>query len=184
MNIVSWKEILDFWFDPDHLPLHFEENKEFDEKIRSKFLDTWKAGSEGLLVDWRKNIKGRLAEIIVLDQFSRNLWRNDIRTYTQDKMAIALAQEVVNHPDYDTLSKVEKRYILLPFMHSESLDLHDWAQQYFEELGDEEFIYYEKMHREVLEKFGRYPYQNKDLGRKSTPEELKALEENKDGFYS
>lgn len=184
MGVVTWKEVIDFWFDPEHLPLHFVEDEEFDEMIRSKFLDTWKAASEGLLVDWRKNIKGRLAEIIVLDQFSRNLWRNDIRTYTQDKMAIALAQEVVNHPNYNQLSTVEKKYILLPFMHSESLELHDWANKYYVELGDEELMYYEKLHREVLEEFGRYPYQNKDLGRESTPEELKVLEEKDGKFYS
>lgn len=184
MTIVNYKDVLDFWFNPKNIEFQFAEDPDFDEKIRVKFLDTWKKASEGLLVDWRKDIKGRLAEIIVLDQFSRNLWRNDIRTYTQDKMAIALAQEVVNHPDYDKLSKEEKTFILLPFMHSESLELHNWANKYFEELGDEDTIYFEKLHRQVLEEFGRYPYQNKDLGRKSTPEELKALEENKDGFYS
>lgn len=184
MAVATWKEVLDFWFDPKHLPLHFDENQEFDELIRTKFLDTWKAASEGLLVDWRKNIKGRLAEIIVLDQFSRNLWRNNIRTYTQDKMAIALAQEALNHPDYHKLSTLEKRYILLPFMHSESLELHDWAYKYFEELEDEEFMYYEMLHRQVLERFGRYPYQNEDLGRESTPEELAYIKEKGGRFYS
>lgn len=151
MNIVNWKDVIDFWFHPDNVPLHFSEDAEFDEKIRKKFSDTWNAGSEVFLFPWRENIKGRLAEIIVLDQFSRNLWRNDIRTYTQDKMAIALAQEVVHHPDYDQLSVEEKRYILLPFMHSESLELHDWARQHFEALNDENFMYYENMHRAVLE---------------------------------
>ena len=184
MNIVQWEEIIDFWFDPDNMNLHFAEDENFDNKIRERFLDTWKAGAEGLLVDWRDNIKGRLAEIIVLDQFSRNLWRNDIRTYTQDKMAIVLSQEVLNHPDYNKLSKSEKKYILLPFMHSESLEIHKYAQKYFEELDDEDFMYYEKLHRNILERFGRYPYQNKDLGRESTPEELQSLEDNKDGFYS
>ena len=183
--LVKWQNVIDFWFDPKHVPLHFQENEDFDKKICSLFLETWKAGSQGLLVDWRKDIKGRLAEIIVLDQFSRNLWRNDIRTYTQDKMAIALAQELVNHPQYKDLSKDEKKYVLLPFMHSESLELHDWAYKYFLELGDEDTLYFEDMHRQVLEKFGRYPYQNKDLGRESTPEELKILEEKKDiGFYN
>jgi len=184
MAVVTWKEVIDFWFDTEHVPLHFVENHEFDELIRTKFLDTWKAGAEGLLVGWRENIKGRLAEIIVLDQFSRNLWRNDIRTYTQDKMAIALAQEALNHPCYHELSTLEKRYILLPFMHSESLELHDWAYKYFKELGDEEFMYYEMLHREVLERFGRYPYQNEDLGRESTPEEVEYIKEKGGRFYS
>ncbi|HZK00045.1 MAG TPA: DUF924 family protein [Tissierellaceae bacterium] len=184
MAITSWEEVLEFWFDPKHIPIHFDEVDDFDELIREKFLDTWEAGSEGLLVDWRKNIKGRLAEIIVLDQFSRNLFRNDIRTYTQDKMAIALAQEVVTHPEYDSLSVMEKKYILLPFMHSESLKLHDWALKYYEELGDDNLMYFEKLHRDVLEKFGRYPYQNDDLGRESTAEELEWLEKKGDKIYS
>lgn len=184
MTNINYKEVLDFWFNPEHTPLHFAEDEKFDEKIRDRFLNTWKKGSEGLLVDWRDTIKGRLAEIIVLDQFSRNLWRNNIKTYTQDKMAIALSQEVVKHPDYDKLSDPEKNFILLPFMHSESLELHNWANKYYEELGDEKLIYFEKLHRAVLEEFGRYPYQNNDLGRESTPEELKVLEAKKDGFYS
>lgn len=182
--VANWKDVIKFWFDPEHIPLHFEENEHFDEKIRSQFLDTWKYASEGLLVDWRKDIKGRLAEIIVLDQFSRNLWRNDIRTYTQDKMAIVLAQEVVNHPKYNNLSTIEKKFILLPFMHSESLELHDWAYKYFLDLGDENTLFFENEHRKVLERFGRYPYQNIDLGRESTFEELHILEEKKDGFYN
>ena len=132
-----------------------------DLKIRDRFLKTWEKGSQGLLVDWRDSIEGRLAEIIILDQFSRNLWRDDIKTYTQDKMAIALAQEAVNHPDYNRLSHDQKRFILLPFMHSESLELHDWADKYYKELGDESLIYFENLHRDVLEEFGRYPYQNK-----------------------
>lgn len=180
MNIVTYEEVLDFWFDPENMALHFDENAEFDKKIRDKFLNTWEAGKEGLLVDWRKDIRGRLAEIIVLDQFSRNLFRGDIRTYTQDKIAIALAQEVVNHPEYDSLSKDEKRFILLPFMHSESLELHDWALRYFEDLEDDHTMHFEELHRGVLEKYGRYPYQNEDLGRKSTPEELEYL---KDPLY-
>ena len=181
---INYREVIDFWFHPEHVELHFAEDKNFDEKIRDRFLKTWKIASQGLLVTWRDTIEGRLAEIIVLDQFSRNLWRDDIRTYTQDKMAIVLAQEAVEHPDYDKLSADEKKFILLPFMHSESLELHDWADKHYKELGDQNLIYFEKLHRDVLEKFGRYPYQNKDLGRESTPEELKILQEKKDGFYS
>lgn len=184
MADVDYKDILDFWFDSENIPLHFAEDEELDKKIRERFIHTWERASEGLLVHWRETLKGRLAEIIILDQFSRNLWRNDIRTYTQDKMAIALAQEALKHPDYDKLESYEKRFILLPFMHSESLELHDWADKYYKELGDEELIYFENLHRDVLNKFGRYPYQNKDLGRESTPQELQALEDNKDGFYS
>lgn len=184
MTTKTWEDVLDFWFDPEHVPLHYDESNTFDQKIRDNFLETWEQGAQGLLVEWRKNIRGRLAEIIVLDQFSRNLWREDIKTYTQDKMAIALAQEALAHPDYNALSKEEKHFILLPFMHSESLDLHNWAKPHFEAVGDENLLHFEKLHREVLEEFGRYPYQNKDLGRESTAAEKKVLEEKEGHFYS
>lgn len=184
MNNVNYEDILYFWFEPEHAELHFAESDEFDREISDKFLETWNRASEGLLVDWRNSVHGRLAEIIVLDQFSRNIWRDDIKTYSQDKMAIALAQELLIHPDYNKLTKDQKRFVLLPFMHSESLELHDWANKYYEDLGDEDLNYFGKMHRDVLEEFGRYPYQNKVLGRESTPEEKKVLQERKDGFYS
>lgn len=184
MKERNWQEVLDFWFDPDNIGKHFDSDPDFDNEIRDKFLQVWEDAGQGLLVHWRSHIKGRLAEIIVLDQFSRNMWRGDARSYSQDKMALALAQEVVNHPDYDHLNSDEKRFILLPFMHSESLELHDWADQHYQALGDENLIFFEKLHVDVLKEFGRYPYRNEDLGRESSPAELKALEENKDGFYA
>lgn len=179
----TWKDVLDFWFDPAHVPLHFAEEPAFDEKIREQFLETWERASEGLLMDWRESLPGRLAEIIVLDQFSRNLFRRDIRTYTQDKMAIALAQEAIKHPGYPALSPDEKRFILLPFMHSESLALHAWARPLFESMGDENTLYFEKLHEDVLRRFGRYPYQNEDLGRISTKEEEIYLKEKAGRHY-
>lgn len=180
----TYKDVLEFWFDEKHIPLHFAEEKDFDEKIKKEFLETWKRAKEGLLVNWRENIYGRLAEIIVLDQFSRNLFREDIRTYTQDKMAIALAQEALKCEDYNNLDSKEKKFILLPFMHSESTELHDWSYKYYEDLDDENTLYFEDKHREILDRFGRYPYQNEDLNRESTEEEKKWLEEKDGDFFS
>ncbi len=179
----DYNDVLNFWFAPEHIEKQFDEDDDFDKLIEEEFLETWERAKEGLLVDWRKSAKGRIAEIIVLDQFSRNMFRHDIRTYTQDKMAIALAQELVLSSDYDELSDDEKKFVLLPFMHSESLELHNWARPHFEDLGGDT-LHFEDAHLEVLKKFGRYPYQNYDLNRESTPEEIEALKENKDGFYT
>lgn len=176
------QRVLDFWFDPETIPKQFAEGPDFDQEIREKFLDLWEKGAEGLLVDWRSTVEGRLAEIIVLDQFSRNLFRRDIRTYTQDKMAIALAQELINHPDYEKLPKDWRPFSLLPFMHSESLELHTWARPLFE-AGDENTLYFEDLHLEVLKRFGRYPYQNQDLGRDNTPEEEAYIKEKAGRYY-
>ncbi|MCF1620482.1 DUF924 domain-containing protein [Tetragenococcus koreensis] len=184
MSIVNHEKVLEFWFDPQTIPMHFTDDHYFDEIIRERFLETWELACEGLLVEWRATIQGRLAEIIVLDQFSRNLWRENENAYNQDRMAVILAQEGVNHPDYNKLTQKEKKFLIMPFMHSESLALHDWALKYFQELGLDDTLRFENLHRELLEKFCRYPYRNNVLGRESTPEELKALEISKYGFYS
>lgn len=183
MTMKTYKEVLDFWFDPNHVLLQFAENEDFDERIREEFLKTWELAKEGLLVSWRENIWGRLAEIIVLDQFSRNLFRRDIRTYTQDKMAIALAQEALALESYEELSKDEKKFILLPFMHSESLALHEWAYPHYLALDDPATLYFEDKHKAILERFGRYPYQNQDLGRESTEEEKQFLAEKQGDYF-
>lgn len=90
----------------------------------------------------------------------------------------------MNHPEYENLSIAEKKFILLPFMHSESVALHDWSMVYFQSLGDEKTLYVEKKHRAILDEFGRYPYQNEDLGRESTPNEKKFLSEKNGRYFS
>ena len=126
----DYKDVLEFWFSPENRDKHFEVNEDFDELIRKNFFAIWEKGKEGMLVDWRDTARGRLAEIIVLDQFSRNMFRNDVRSYSQDSMAVVLAQELVKMKEYNTFSDDEKRYVLLPFMHSESLSLHRWARPF------------------------------------------------------
>lgn len=176
-TIIHYQEILDFWFDPAHVPFHFANSKEFDQKIEDLFLETWQQGAQGLLYPWRETISGRLAEIIVLDQFSRNLWRGDGRSFAQDQMAVILAQEAVVHKNYEVLPKERKRFILMPFMHSEILEIHRAFRPYFEALEEDLTLEFEKKHYQVLEDFGRYPTRNQALGRPSTEEEKKILEE-------
>lgn len=169
------ESVLKFWFDPKNVPYHFEENPEFDEEIRVKFSDLFERAYKGLLWPWRVTIFGRLAEVIILDQFSRNLFRGDGKSYSQDKMALILSQEIISHGDYDLLNQEEKKFALMPFMHSEDIEIHHMGLPYFEELGDELTLEYARSHMEILEKFGRYPFRNEALGRESTPEELKAF---------
>ncbi len=168
-----YEEILKFWFDPKNMPYHFAENNAFDREIRDRFLKIHDRACQGLLWDWRKTVRGRLAEIIVLDQFSRNLYRNDKRSYTQDKMALVLAQELRSNEQFDQLTTDEKKFALMPFMHSENIEIHRMTLPYFEALGDEVTLKFARKHLEILEKFGRYPFRNEALGRDSTAEELK-----------
>lgn len=172
----GYEEILEFWFDPEHVAYHFEYNEEFDKELRENFYKTWEDASQGLLVGWRKNIYGRLAEIIVLDQFSRNFFREDKQAYLQDDMALILAQEAVLHEDFESLSSAQKQFILMPFMHSESVKIHKWAQPLFEKYGGEGTNHFEDKHFDMIKEFGRYPYRNKALGRKNTEKEQAGYE--------
>lgn len=169
----SFREVYDFWFSEDNKDKWFVEDKDFDKKIEVRFYTIWEEAKEGLLVSWRENIKGRLAEIIVLDQFSRNLFRGDIRSYKQDPMALVLAQEAVKKEEFASLEKEEQSFILMPFMHSESYALHKWAEKLFQNYGTKETLEFENKHKLVLKKFGRYPFRNEIFGRESSEEEEK-----------
>ena len=126
------------------------------------------------LFEWRKNPKGRLAEIIVLDQFSRNIYRGLPESFIADPQALTLAQEAVAG-GHDELEPLEKTFLYMPFMHSESLLIQDQSVRLFENLGNENNLDYAIKHREVIQRFGRFPHRNSILGRPSTVEETEFL---------
>jgi uncharacterized protein (DUF924 family)/formiminotetrahydrofolate cyclodeaminase len=167
--------VLDFWFDPQNQPFWFQKNDAFDLSIREHFYDLWRDGCNGLLSDWRETIEGRLAEIILLDQFSRNLNRDDYKAFAQDGMALMLAQEAIRHPDFTRLSQEQQRFVLMPFMHSESAGIHEKAVVLFEKLGDPATLEYEIRHKRIIDQFGHYPHRNAILKRVSTPAEIEFL---------
>ncbi|KNF07627.1 protein of unknown function DUF924 [Gottschalkia purinilytica] len=172
-----WKVVLDFWFNPENKPYWFKKSEDFDNKLRNKFYNIWQSGCQGLLSDWRVSLHGRLAEIIVLDQFSRNLCREKACAFTQDGMALVLSQEAIKQPGFSEMSKEEKKFMIMPFMHSESSEIHKQAVVLFEELGDKETAEYEYRHKEIIDRFGRYPHRNKALNRKYTLEEIEFLKQ-------
>lgn len=183
MSIVKYQEVLDFWFADEHQELLFAQDDSFDEKIRTHFLATWEAASQGELWEWRNDPRGRLAEIIVLDQFSRNLWRGSSKSFAQDTMSLALAQELYSLPAYkDDFNEHEQVFSVIPFMHSESKAVHEWSLKIFEEIGNENSLYYEKLHKDILDRFGRYPHRNDVLGRETTDEEAEFLTQENSSF--
>ena len=153
----------------------FKKSEEFDNEIRTRFLETYEAIVAGETTEWRQSAKGRLAEIIVLDQFSRNMFRDDAKAFVSDALAVELAKEAMSL--WDEFSIQERSFVVMPFMHSESLAVHDWAAKWFEEPGLERRKKYELQHREIIERFGRYPHRNRVLGRTTTPEEEAFLKE-------
>lgn len=177
MSETAVREIITFWFE-ELTPRHwFINDATLDSTITRLFSTTLEAGRLGELWHWRTSAEGRLAEILVLDQFSRNIHRNSAAAFAQDPQALILAQEAVAQGIDSQLDASRKVFLYMPFMHSESLLIHDEAMRLFDQPGLEENFTYERKHREILVRFGRYPHRNALLGRESTPEEAAFLQE-------
>ncbi|MFG6136598.1 DUF924 family protein [Halomonas sp. B23F22_10] len=164
-------EVLAFWFEELTPAQWFRKDSALDDEVRRRFATTLEAARRGELGDWRQTARGRLAEIIVLDQFSRHLHRDGAEAYAADARALALAREAVAAGDDAALAARERAFLYMPYMHSESLAVHDEAQRLFEQPGLEGSLRAERRHRDILERFGRYPHRNAALGRASTEEE-------------
>jgi len=168
-------DILDFWFVEAGPKRWFRASDDFDRLCRERFLATLEAAARGECRAWRRTPEGRCAEIIVLDQLSRNVFRGTERAFAQDGMALVLAQEAVACGDDRRMNDDQRYFGYMPYMHSESRLVHEEALQLFKALGNPEALRYEIAHREVIERFGRYPARNVALARESTPEELAFL---------
>lgn len=169
--------VIDFWFHTLKPVQWFRKDPELDALIARRFGDLLAAAGRGELWQWRLEATGRLAEVIVLDQFSRNIHRHSPLAFERDPMALVLAQEAVANGADKALEVSRRAFLYLPWMHSESLRIHDQARHLFDQPGLEETRRHEQRHREVLLRFGRYPQRNAILGRNSTPEELAFLAE-------
>jgi uncharacterized protein (DUF924 family) len=171
------KEVLSFWFEETEAQKWWAADPSFDDLIRERFLPVLTRAMHGELFPWRKRPRGRLAEIIVLDQFSRNIFRDTPAAFSQDPMALVLAQEAVEAGCHDSLTVVERGFLLMPFMHSESRKIHVAAENLFRELASPHSYQYELKHKAIIDRFGRYPHRNQILGRVSSTEELEFLKQ-------
>lgn len=168
-------EIIDFWFTAIKPAQWWAQDRALDELIERKFKTVQAAAAKCELYTWRTTAVGRLAEIIVLDQFSRNLFRDSALAFAQDPLALALAQEAVATGADAELSPVERSFLYMPYMHSESLPIHEIAAELFRRNGIDSNLQSELRHRKIIERFGRYPHRNSVLGRASTPAEMEFL---------
>lgn len=173
--------ILNFWFDPAHKPFWFAKSDEFDDKIRTQFGHLIPQAVAGELWDWRSDAYGRLAEILILDQFTRNVHRDTPEAFMGDAVAVVLAQESISKAEFADLPADFQKFTAMPFMHSESLVVHEWAVEIFKRL-DPTTLDFEYRHKVIIERFGRYPHRNAILGRVSTPDELAFLSEPNSSF--
>jgi uncharacterized protein (DUF924 family) len=170
-------EVLSFWFEETDAKSWWAADPGFDDLIRQRFLGLLQEAASGELYEWRATVRGRLAEIIVLDQFSRNVYRNTPRAFAQDPMALALAQESVAAGALIPLDPTERSFLLLPYMHSESRKIHVVAEALYREFAPAGNHDFELKHKAIIDRFGRYPHRNEVLGRASTPDEVEFLKQ-------
>ncbi len=170
-------DIIDFWFHELSPADWWKKDETLDQSIKERFLAVHQQAVKGELFSWRDSDHGRLAEIIVIDQFSRNMFRDSPLSFAYDAIALILAQEAVSLGVNERLDQRQRPFLLMPYMHSESACIHQQAMELFALSGLEQNLAFEKKHKAIIDRFGRYPHRNAILGRSSTPEEMAFLQE-------
>ena len=195
------EEVHAFWFadalgDPERatrrLDFWFRSTRQTDDTIRERFAPTLKAASDGLLAHWEATPHSRVALVIVLDQFPRNIHRGTADAFRHDPQALAVARRGFAAGHATALSVPERAFLLMPFQHAEDVSVQRESVAHFEKLvsdappGWRQFAEgnakYARLHFEIVERFGRFPHRNAILARPSTPEELEYLKSNTENF--
>lgn len=172
---MNYRHILQFWFEELSPKQWWLKDEALDQVIKSRYSDVHQQANQCELFSWRHSAKGRLAEIIILDQFSRNMYRDTARSFASDSLALALAQEAIAVGADQELSQSERCFLYMPFMHSESTVVHTIAEQLFKDNGIEDNYHFELKHKQIIDRYGRYPHRNAILGRASSAEETEFL---------
>lgn len=173
--MTSYQDIIYFWFEEAGPDKWWKKDPDFDQLIRDRFLSVYDSACRCDLSPWREQPQGRLAEIIVLDQFSRNLFRDTPQAFAQDALSLALAQETIAVEADKKIPAEQRAFLYMTFMHSESAIIHEQAVKILSAPGLEKNLEFELKHKAIIDRFGRYPHRNTILGRTSTAEELEFL---------
>lgn len=176
------RSVLSFWFEENGQEQWFRKDDAFDAAIAAHFADLHERSAAGGCDAWAEDADGRMALILVLDQFSRNLFRDSPKAFAQDPAALALARKAIALGDHVASPKERCLFLFLPFEHSEAIADQGMCRSLFETLGDPHLIDFADRHRVIVERFGRFPHRNAVLGRESTAEELAFLEQPNSSF--
>ena len=181
------QEILDFWFGCEGEEGYgefrnewFQKDEEFDRQIRERFQQDHERAARGEYDGWQNAPESCLALVILLDQFPRNLFRDDPRTHATDGKALGISRESIQK-DFDRkLPPFQRHFLYMPFMHSEEAEDQRRSVELFRKLAEEggpDVVEFAEGHRDIVERFGRFPHRNEVLGRETTPEEAEFLEQ-------
>ena len=172
---VAAKDIINFWFNEIKPEKWWIKSVAFDKEIASKFSDIYNKAAKIELVSWRDKPFSSLAEIIILDQFPRNMFRDKKQAFATDTLAVCLSQTAVDKGFDKDLDADQRAFMYMPLMHSESAEIHKAAELLFSGQGMENYLKFELMHKEIIDQFGRYPHRNKILARRSKKKEIEFL---------
>lgn len=192
----SINKILNFWFghveetivpSENRARIWFADSSDVDDNIKTQFKKTLQAAINGTYLDWEKEARGRLALIILLDQFSRHVYRDTPQAYTQDEKALNICIAGIHNENDHELSLIERVFFYFPLLHSEQLAYQEQSIRAYHMLAElafaetriiyDSFLKFANHHYTLIQRFGRFPQRNKILERHSTPEEIAYLKE-------
>ncbi|WP_026973006.1 DUF924 family protein [Aliagarivorans marinus] len=172
---MHYMDVLNFWFSECRPAQWFEKDLAFDREVERRFAAFHRAAAAGELAHWRLRPQGSLAEVIVLDQFSRNIFRDSPQAFAYDSVALVLAQQAIANYQDKVLAPIQRAFLYMPFMHSESRVIQQQSVALFSQPGLEQNYDFALQHARIIERFGRYPHRNTLLGRTSSSEEREFL---------
>lgn len=178
------KDVLAFWFEQTLPAQWFQVNPEFDAKIRERYEESYEKAAAGIFDDWRTDSDGCLALCILLDQFPRNMYRGTPKAFATDSKALIVSKFALAKGFDQVLPPVKRRFLYLPYEHSEQLNDQRKCVELFEKMKKDDPLGYDYAikHLKVIEQYGRFPHRNKILGRMNTPEEEEYLAQSGAGF--
>jgi len=175
MSIYNYQDIIDFWFDEKNKPLWFNSNPVFDAELKEEFEDTYIAACDGELSDWEQQAEGLLALVILFDQFPLNMYRGDTKSFATEERSRSMAHQAIDKGWDKQLSNDQKAFLYMPFMHSEDLQDQDKGIFLFEQAGLKDNARFAHHHRDIIQRFGRFPHRNSILNRENTDAEKNYL---------
>ncbi len=170
--ILTKEDIINFWFEEISPEQWFKEDKKFDAMLLERAGATVRKALNGQLDKWSKSSTGSVSLVILLDQFTRNIFRNTPKAFSGDEMALVLSQKSINSEWFAKLSIAYKQFLLMPMMHSEDISIQEKSLPLFKQHTNKRTYEFAVKHRDIIAKFGRFPHRNLILSRPSTEEEL------------
>ena len=173
--LTTAHDIVSFWQAASH-DRWFKKDPAFDDEIRTRFLATYEAAAAGKLNGWEQTAEGALALLILLDQFPRNMFRGDARTFATDALARAITAGALVRGFDSQVPNEMRAFFYLPFEHSEDLADQERGLALYKAAGDADGLKWAEIHADIIRRFGRFPHRNAVLGRATTPEEQAFLD--------